>query len=240
VEAEPNNRGPAAATPARRRVAIVAARNEADRIGETLRALAAAIPGIESYVADDASSDGTRDVALAAGATVIGRNRPHGKGGNMTAAAMAALDDLPGEATVLLCDGDLAASAANLVPLIEAVESGSCDLAVAGFERKVGGGLGLAKGYARWAIAKLSSFEADAPISGQRAMRAAALRDVLPFAPRYGMEIGMTVDAIRAGYRVAEIPLPLEHRATGRTLGGFLHRGRQLRDFIAVHRSRRD
>jgi glycosyltransferase involved in cell wall biosynthesis len=239
VEAEPNQRDPAAATPARRRVAIVAARDEADRIGETLRALAAAIPGIESYVADDASSDGTRDVALVAGATVIGRNRPHGKGGNMTAAATAALDHLPDDATVLLCDGDLAASAANLVPLIEAVESGSCDLAVAGFERKVGGGLGLAKGYARWAIRKLSGFEADAPISGQRAMRAAVLRDLLPFAPRYGMEIGMTVDAVRAGHRVVEIPLPLEHRSTGKTLGGFLHRGRQLRDFLAVHRSRR-
>ncbi len=240
MEAEPNNGGLAADPPGRRRVAIVAARDEADRIGETLKALTLAIPGIESYVADDASSDGTRDVALAAGATVIGRNRPHGKGGNVTAAATAALEGLPDEATVLLCDGDLAASAANLVPLIEAVESGSCDLAVAGFERRVGGGLGLAKGYARWAIARLSGFEADSPISGQRAMRAAVLRDVLPFAPRYGMEIGMTVDAVRAGHRVAEIPLPLEHRATGKTLGGFLHRGRQLRDFIAVHRSRRD
>ena len=70
-------------------------------------------------------------------------------------------------------------------------------------------------------------------------MPAAVLRDVLPFAPRYGMEIGMTIDAVRAGHRVAEIALPLEHRATGKTLGGFLHRGRQLRDFIAVHRARR-
>lgn len=220
-------------------MAIVAARDEADRIGATLAALADAIPGVDSWVADDASSDGTRDAALAAGATVIGRNRPHGKGGNMTAAASAVLDGLPDDATVLLCDGDLGPSAANLVPLIDAVESGSCDLAVAGFERKVGGGLGLAKGYARWAIARLSGFEADAPISGQRAMSAAVLRDVTPFAPRYGMEIGMTVDAVRAGHRVAEISLPLEHRATGKTLSGFLHRGRQLRDFLAVHRSRR-
>ena len=223
----------------RRRVAIVAARDEADRIGATLAALASALPGIESYVADDASSDGTRDVALAAGATVIGRNRPHGKGGNVTAAATAALEGLPDDATVLLCDGDLGASAANLVALVEAVETGMCDLAVAGFERKVGGGLGLAKGYARRSIERLSGFVADAPISGQRAMSAAVLRDVLPFAPRYGMEIGMTVDAVRAGHRVAEVSLPLEHRATGKTLGGFAHRGRQLRDFLAVSRSRR-
>ena len=38
----------------------------------------------------------------------------------------------------------------------------------------------------------------------------------------------MTIDAVRAGYRVREVELDLEHRATGRSLGGFLHRGRQL------------
>lgn len=220
---------------------MVAARDEADLIGATLASLREAVPGIELYVADDASSDGTRDVALVAGATVIGRNRPHGKGGNMTAACTAALDDLPGDGTVLLCDGDLGDTAGRLLPLVEAVEAGDCALAVAAFERRVGGGLGIAKGYARYAIRRLSGFEADAPISGQRAMSAAVLRDVLPFAPRYGMEIGMTVDAIRAGHRVGEIELDLAHRATGRSLRGFFHRGRQLRDFTAVHlaRSRR-
>jgi glycosyltransferase involved in cell wall biosynthesis len=222
------------------RIAIVAARDEGDRIGATLRSLAEASPGIGLLVADDASSDDTRAVALAAGATVIGRNRPHGKGGNMTAACTAALDGLPDEATVLLCDGDLAETAGRLGPLIDAVEGGDVDLAVAAFERKVGGGLGLAKGYAQRTIRRLSGFEATAPISGQRAMSAAVLRDVLPFAPRYGMEIGMTVDAVRAGYRVAEIELPLAHRATGKSVAGFLHRGRQLRDFMAVSRSRRD
>jgi hypothetical protein len=53
------------------------------------------------------------------------------------------------------------------------------------------------------------------------------------------MEMGMTIDAARAGYRVREIELDLEHRATGRTLGGFLHRGRQLVDFVRVYLSRR-
>jgi hypothetical protein len=49
----------------------------------------------------------------------------------------------------------------------------------------------------------------------------------------------MTVDAVRAGYRVAEIELELEHRATGRTFGGFAHRGAQLRDFVHAWRERR-
>jgi glycosyltransferase involved in cell wall biosynthesis len=224
---------------AAKRIAIVAARNEADRIGATLRSLRAASPGIGLWVADDASSDDTRTVALGAGATVIGRNRPHGKGGNMTAAATAALEGLDPTSTVLLCDGDLAETAALLLPLVEAVEQGRCDLAVAAFERRVGGGLGFAKGYARKAIRRLCGLETTAPISGQRAMSAALLAELLPFAPRYGMEIGMTVDAVRAGYRVEEVELDLAHRATGRTLAGFAHRGRQLRDFVAVYRDRR-
>ena len=70
-------------------------------------------------------------------------------------------------------------------------------------------------------------------------MRAEALRATLPFAAGFGMEIGMTVDAVRAGYRLGEYELDLEHRATGRTLAGFLHRGRQLRDFARVYWSRR-
>jgi len=222
-----------------RRVAIVAARDEGDRIGATIDALKQAIPGIEVCVADDASMDDTRDVALAAGATVIGRNRPHGKGGNVTAAAEAMLGGLPDDATVLLCDADLAESASKLLPLIESVESGQADLAIAAFERKVGGGIGAAKGFARWAIRDLCGYEAGAPISGQRAMRAEVMRAVLPFAPAYGMEIGMTVDTVRAGYRVGELELDLAHRASGRSLRGFVHRGRQLRDFGRVYAARR-
>ena len=57
------------------------------------------------------------------------------------------------------------------------------------------------------------------------------MRVAYPFAAGYGMEIGITVDVVRAGLAVREIELDLAHRATGRTLGGFLHRARQLRDF---------
>lgn len=216
----------------------MAARNEGDRIGGTLRALRAASPGIAIWVADDASSDDTRVNAMAARATVIGRGRPHGKGGNMSAAATAALDDLDPEAVVILCDGDLGETAGRLIPLAEAVEAGGCDLAVAGFARKVGGGLGFAKGFARWSIERRCGLRTDSPISGQRALRASLLAELLPFAPRYGMEIGMTVDAVRSGARVEEIELDLAHRATGKSLSGFLHRGKQLRDFLAVHWSR--
>jgi glycosyltransferase involved in cell wall biosynthesis len=218
--------------------AIVAARNEADRIGATVAALRGAFPAASIWVADDASEDGTAEAALVAGAQVVSRGRPHGKGANVGAAAEAALGAEPPPRLVLLCDGDLGASAGRLGPLVAAVEAGECDLAVAAFSRRVGGGFGVAVGFARWAVRRLCGARVTAPISGQRALRAEALRSCLPFAKGFGMEIGMTVDAVRGGYRLREYELDLEHRATGRTLGGFLHRGAQLRDFARAFLSR--
>jgi len=218
--------------------AIVAARNEADRIGATVAALRGAFPEARVWVADDASEDGTAEAAMAAGAEVVSRGRPHGKGANVTAAAEAALSVAEPPGLVLLCDGDLGETAARLAPLVEAVRRGECDLAVAAFSRRVGGGFGLALGFAHRAIRRLCGADTKAPISGQRAMHAEVLCATLPFAKGYGMEIGMTVDAVRAGYRLGEYELDLEHRATGRNLAGFLHRARQLRDFVAVFLSR--
>jgi glycosyltransferase involved in cell wall biosynthesis len=220
------------------RVIIVAARNEEDRIGATLEALGRAFPGARVIVASDGSDDATAALAAAAAAEVSDGAR-RGKGEAMTAAAARILDRGGAPETVVLCDGDLGASAARLAPLADAVESGECDLAVAAFARREGGGFGVAVGFSRWAIRHLTGLELAAPISGQRALRGTLLRSLLPFAPGFGIETAMTIDAVRAGARVKEIELDLEHRATGRTPSGFLHRGRQLRDFVRVYVSRR-
>ena len=218
---------------------LVAARNEADSIAASVESLRSTFPGAAIWVADDASDDGTNDLALAAGARVVRRGKVHGKGGNMTACAEAMLSapELPD--TVLLCDADLAVSAGQLGRLVKAVDDEECDLAVAAFAKRVGGGFGIALGFSRWVIEKRCGFVADAPISGQRAMKLEVLRAVLPFAPKYGMETGMTIDAVRAGYSVGEYELELAHRATGRTLKGFIHRFRQLVDFARVYVARR-
>jgi glycosyltransferase involved in cell wall biosynthesis len=220
---------------------IVTAHNEADRLPATLQALAAAFPGARILVADDGSTDGTAEVAAKHGAEVVRSERNIGKGGVATLAAQRLLPLAEGpepRPVILLCDGDLAASADQLKRLVEEVRAGHADLAVAAFSRRVGGGFGWALGFARWAIRRRCGYEASAPISGQRALRADLLPAVVPFAPRFGMEIGMTIDAVRAGFRVSEVELPLAHRATGKTLRGFLHRGRQLADFVVAYRQR--
>jgi glycosyltransferase involved in cell wall biosynthesis len=236
-------------------IVIVAAHNEADRIGATLAALAEAFAGASVWVADDGSTDATATIARAAGAEVVGGERRAGKGAAVTRAARVALAASAGDAKrahvasaregapdapiVLLCDGDLGASAARLGPLVEAVRSGDGDLAVAAFSARAGGGLGIAVGFARWAIRRRCGFVASAPLSGQRAVRMSLLADLLPFAAGYGMEVGMTIDAVHTRARVTELDLDLTHRHTGRTLGGFLHRGRQLLDVARAYLARR-
>jgi len=218
---------------------LIAARNEADSIGGAIVALKETFPGAAIWVADDASEDGTNDIAMSAGAQVVRRGKVHGKGGNVTACAEAMLSAPVLPQTVLLCDADLALSAGQLGRLVTAVEEDECDLAVAAFARRVGGGFGIALGFSHWVIRKRCGADTIAPISGQRAMKLEVLRAVLPFAPAYGMETGMTIDAVRAGYRLGEYELELAHRATGKSLKGFIHRFRQMVDFARVYISRR-
>jgi glycosyltransferase involved in cell wall biosynthesis len=225
-------------TPEPARVVIVAAQNEAKRIGAALDALAEAVPGSRLMVADDASTDGTQEEAMRHGAWLISRRRPHGKGGNVTAAAEAAIGEFPADATVLLCDADLGESAGEQAPLVQAVEAGRCELAVARFANPEGGGFGFTLRYARNAVERLTGERFEAPLSGQRAMRVSTLHELIPFAGGWGLETGMSIDAIRAGHRVEEIELPLSHRPTGRTPAGFLHRARQLRDIRRAARAR--
>jgi glycosyltransferase involved in cell wall biosynthesis len=220
---------------------IVAAHDEADRIGATLAALGRGLPGAALWVADDGSGDRTAEAARAAGASVIRSARVIGKGQAMTLAARAALRAHPGRSddVFVLCDGDLGESAEHLGPLAAAVVRGEAELAVAVFARTVGGGFGFALAFAGWAIRRRCGLRTRAPISGQRALRRATLEATLPFAAGYGMEVGMTIDAVRDGARVAEIELDLSHRATGRTAAGFAHRARQLVDFARVYARRR-
>ncbi len=204
--------------------ALVPARDEEATIGETVRSLAA-VPGVhEVIVVDDGSDDATASAALGAGATVLRIPGHAGKGG----ALEGALRRLPPADVWLMADADLGGSAAGLASVLREVLEGRADLAIAAFPPQAGGGFGVVKRAASWAVALLAEFEANEPLSGQRAMTAACLDACRPFAAGFGVETAMTIDAVRSGFRVVEVPVPgLTHRPRGRGLGGFAHRGKQ-------------
>jgi hypothetical protein len=200
-------------------VVLIAARDEASRIGRTVEALHRAFPEAEVVVGDDGSRDSTPAEARRAGARVVRLPRL-GKGQALT---LAEREAPPGR--LLLCDADLDGDVASLV-------ESDADLAVAAFSRRQGGGFGVAKRTARVLVRALGGIETREPLSGQRALSAEAREACFPLAPGFGCEVRMTIDAARAGLRVEERELDLRHRATGRDARGFLHRGRQLLDAL--------
>jgi hypothetical protein len=214
-------------------VALVAAHEESARIASTVSALHPLVD--EVVVVDDGSRDATSSAALLAGATVLRASRRRGKG----RAIEEALGRLPDSALWLLVDADLADSASLLEPLLLEVREDRADIAIAAFPRLAGGGFGIVKRFAARAIRVACGWEPREPLSGQRALTAAALATVRPLAPGFGLEVGMTIDAIRAGLRVVEIPVEgLHHRPTGRGPRGFAHRARQGVDIVAAVASR--
>jgi hypothetical protein len=198
---------------------LVAARDEEERIGATVRSLRALLPDAEIVVADDGSRDDTAHAAESAGARVV-RLQRRGKG---QALALAEREAAPGP--LLLCDADIAG---DLRPLL----GSDADLAIAVFTRREGGGVGLAKGTARALIRLRGGFDAREPLSGQRGLSGRARATLFPVAAGFGVETRMTIDASRADLDIQEVELDLSHRPTGRDLLGFVHRGRQLADLL--------
>lgn len=205
---------------------VIPAYNEADTIEATVRA-ALSIPEVdEVLVVDDHSGDGTAEAARAAGARVFSLPRNSGKGAALNYGIRQAI----GEVVVLL-DADLGVSAAQARKLVLPILAGEADVSIARFPRaRRKGGFGLVKGLARNGIRYFTGLEMQSPISGQRALRREALEKLVPLAGGYGVEVGMTVDAARFGYRLIEVPVEMTHKETGRDVRGFLHRGRQFRD----------
>lgn len=211
-------------------VALVAALNEAERVAATVEAIRA-VAGVEQVVVVDGGSiDGTREEANRAGARVLlAPASARGKGG----ALEGALDRIEPAEIYMLLDADLGASAKEAEALLVAVRGGLADLAIGVLPRQdAHGGFRLVKRTASGVIRGLSGFRTREPLSGQRAVRREVLEAVRPLAPGFGVEVAMTIDAVRAGFRVLEVPVGMEHAVTGRDLAGFLHRARQGRDLL--------
>ncbi|HEX2313756.1 MAG TPA: glycosyltransferase, partial [Thermomonospora sp.] len=213
---------------------VVPAKDEGDRIAATVTA-ARDLPGVDLVVVvDDGSADRTAAVAAEAGARVVRHTRNRGKGAAMETGAEAVrlLDegrDAPRH--LLFLDADLAETAREAAPLIEPVRRGEADMTIATFTTTVKlGGHGFVVRLSRDGIRRATGWEATQPLNGQRCLTRAAFEAGLPLAAGFGVETGLTIDLLRAGFRVREVEVPLAHRATGTDWRAQRHRARQFRD----------
>jgi glycosyltransferase involved in cell wall biosynthesis len=223
---------------------VIAAFNEAERIGETVAA-ALTLPRVDHVVvASDGSTDATVRLARDAGATVWRTARNQGKAAAMTAGAEAvrAIDRRdPGDGPrhLLFLDADVGVTAAGAGPLIEPVAEGSADMTIAVFATRVKlGGHGLVVRLAGAGIARATGWTPAQPLNGQRCLTRAAFDAACPLARGFGAETGMSIDLKRRGMRIAEVEVDMAHRATGTDLASQLHRARQLADVALALASR--
>lgn len=209
-------------------VAIVPAKDRADSIVATVAALASLAAVDRVVVVDDGSRDATGTLAAAAGATVVRLATNRGKG----AAVAKGVEAAPEADVYLLIDADLGDTAGLADALLGPVVSGEADMTVAVLPSAgAKGGFGSVRRLAAEGIRRATGFEPSAPLSGQRAVRGDLVRSV-PLADRFGLETGLTIDVLRAGGRVVEVDVAMDHRHTGRRLAGFRHRGNQGLDIL--------
>lgn len=219
---------------------IIPAKNEDEHIAATVQSVTGLAGVATVIVTDDGSTDDTGNHAGAAGAVVVRHERSRGKAAAIESGvnALGVLEQRDGrpEADVLLLlDADLADTAANAEALIAPVCDRHAALAIGvsadqSSPAGTAAGTGIVLSTARRGIAELCGFDASTPLSGQRCLTRRAFELASPMASGFGMEVGMTIDIVRAGLSVVEVGVDLPDHATDTDLSGQLHRARQLRD----------
>jgi glycosyltransferase involved in cell wall biosynthesis len=201
--------------PARNRVSVVIPTfNEAEAIAGVINELPRHLV-TEIIVADGGSSDGTQDVARAAGAIVLDAGRGYGRACQAGAQAAAG-------SVVVFLDGD-GADRGDLLGLIaEPVLAATHDFVLASRtrgQRDPGAMLWhqvLAGRIAGWGMGALYGVRYS-DMCAFRAIGRDALRRLDMQEMTYGWNIEMQMKAARAGLRIKEVPLPYRCRAGGQS-----------------------
>jgi glycosyltransferase involved in cell wall biosynthesis len=207
---------------------IIPAYNEEKYIGRTIEALKK-LPLIdEIIVVDDGSTDKTSSAADNAGAIVLRLHQNKGKGAALAEGFLHSKGDI-----LVFLDADLGETAGQTLRLIQPILDNQADMTIAQFPvlntRK--GGFGFVVRLARWGIHKYTGLSMNSPLSGQRAMRRDVMKKIGNISDGFGVEVGLTIDASRYGFRIIETPTTMTHRLTGQNTRDVWHRYKQ---FVAV------
>jgi GT2 family glycosyltransferase len=211
---------------------ILPAKDEADRIGATIAAIKSSAFVNRIIVIDDGSTDQTYEIAETLGVEAYRLPRNFGKG---YAVNYGISKSILNSDIIVFLDADLGASAKEIDKLIIPVLHNEADVTIAKFpqaQRK--GGFGFVKNLARYGVHFYTGQMIYTSLSGQRAFKSDVLEKLGKFPLDYGIEIGMTIDILRKGYRIKEVEVNMTHRETGRDMVGFIHRGKQFYQIFMV------
>lgn len=203
---------------------LIPAFNEENKIAQTVSAIKNTNMATEIIVVDDGSKDNTSTKAKAAGATVISLEENRGKGTALNMGASYVTGDI-----ICLLDGDLGTSAKDMVKLVKPIIEQKAHMTIGKFPiKRKKAGFGFVKKLASSGIFFYTGKKFQEPLSGQRVLTKQAFDSLLPMANGYGVEVALTIKAIKKGYTVIEVDTNMSHEETGRNLAGFWHRGGQF------------
>lgn len=220
--------------------ALIVAHDQARRIAATVRA-ARAIPGIDLVlVVDDASTDNTQELARKAGAVVVRHSHHRGRAASVeTGASVIEMRDEPGRSprAILLLPGSLGQHAIGAAPLVPAITEQVADVAVAITEES-NRAPGMSAKAARQAIERASGWMPIEPLGTIRCMTREAIEAAIPLARGAGLEVGLTIDVLKAGLTVTEVECEIRHRAASAQARSAATRAAQYRDVMLAIGSR--
>ncbi|MCI0583215.1 MAG: glycosyltransferase family 2 protein [Chloroflexi bacterium] len=208
-------------------LALIPAHDEAPRIGAVVRAAAAHLPVL---VVDDGSSDGTADVAEAAGATVLSQHPNQGKGAALRAGFARAIAD--GALAVVTLDADGQHDPAELPRFLASERERPAELIVGARDfgrmplgRRLSNGAGtvlLSAAVGRWIPDNQSGYR----LVGRRLMTAMLGSREHGFA----FEVEMIAVCLREGWPIRWVPISTIYGDERSQIRPLHH----LREFVAV------
>ncbi|MCC6236166.1 MAG: flippase-like domain-containing protein [Dehalococcoidia bacterium] len=196
---------------------VIPAHNEASNLPTVLGAIARAMPDAGVLVVDDGSTDGTAEVAAAAGARVVRHERNRGLGAALRTAFAVARDI--DAASVVYLDADLEYDPADAAALLAPIRAGTADY-VLGVRASRAGGMTVSRRLANTAFSlALTVLCGRRILDGQTGMRAFSRRavDVAEVIHDYNYAQVLTLDLLHKGMRLAQVPITYRRRQRGRS-----------------------
>jgi len=191
---------------------IIPALDAEGTVGAVARGLRAALPGGFVIGIDDGSRDATRRTLAADCDLVIGFDDNRGKGAALRAGIAAAL--ARGAGVILTIDADGQHDPARAPALLAALDD--ADLAIGARVRRRSAmplGRRVTNALASAAVGRVTGVAVADAQSGYRAGHRRVFEAVRPVGDRYEYETEFLIGAVRAGFRVAAVPVPTVYGA---------------------------